>query len=252
MYFNVPPASVETPIYLHSAYTLPVILSDYLCMPKELTDPVYCIVCEEVHSRTTAQRHLRNGGPSRARIAQQHNHLRKHRVHLQRQQQDLSPPRSSPPLPSFKAEFTSSQQPGASESAMDVDGTYYILLQVLAHVQLLTNVIVPGFSQQSTSASPSDRTSPSPMPIIDNPISHHDQSPFPDESDDSSSEESGDELGGYESSDEEDFRTYDHNTPSWQQGLSAMDQLAEEFDVASVLRGTIYSLLFKYNMNLIY
>lgn len=68
------------------------------------------------------------------------------------------------------------------------------------------------------------------------------------ESDESSGpgEESDNELRGYESSDEEDFRNYDNDVPSWQQGLSALDQLAEEFDIESVLRGAISFIVFLY------
>lgn len=74
-----------------------------------------------------------------------------------------------------------------------------------------------------------------------------------DDSSSSSSEDgSEDAFGGYESSDEEDFRMYDHDTPSWQQGLSAMDQLAEEFDIESVLHGMLCYLLFSRNRNLIF
>lgn len=92
-------------------------------MPKELLDPVYCAACDEVHSRSTVRRHLRNGGPSRTRIAQQHDHLRRHRVQLQRQRD----PGSLDPLPpqqSFEADFAGSQRV-VIPVEMEVDSRYH-------------------------------------------------------------------------------------------------------------------------------
>ena len=52
-------------------------------------------------------------------------------------------------------------------------------------------------------------------------------------------------FNGFESSDEEDFRSYDDvsNIPPWQAGLSAADRLAEEFDLDALERGKPLILL---------